>query len=457
MIHFRLALSVVALLIAVPVTAAEALHDIRDFGAKPGGEELCTAAIQKAVDRCAADGGGTVYFPPGVWLSGTIDLKSHVTLRLEAGATLRGSPKGEDYPERLPTLRSYTDNYVRQALIWGENLSDVAIVGRGTIDGNGAPFRWREYRGRPFVIRLVGCTRVRVEDLRLESSPMWMQHYLACEDVRIRGLTVFNHVSYNNDALDIDACRDVQVSDCTFDSDDDALCLKSTLDRPCENVVITNCILRSHCNALKCGTESHGGFRNITVTNCTIRSPHTKAIYGRDRGTGGISLETVDGGTLERVAISNIAIEGVAVPIFLRLGNRGRQVAPEGPKPGVAAFRDVTLSNIVADGASSIGCPITGIPGHRIERVQLSNIQIGFEGGGTRLQATREVPEHEAKYPEGTMFGPLPAYGFYCRHVDGVKFRDVRLHAAAADAREPIVRDDAENLVIEGLDARPGK
>ena len=381
MFSFRRTVLFFALLIACPVTAAESLHDIRDFGAKPGGETLCTTAIQKAVDRCAADGGGTVYFPPGTWLSGTIELKSHVTLRLEAGAVLKGSPKGDDYPEALPKIRSYTDNYVRQALLRGEDLDDVTITGRGTIDGNGDRFFWKDYKGRPYLIRLVGCRDVLVENVRLQNSAMWMQHYLACDRVRIRGLTVFNHVAYNNDGLDIDGCRDVTISDCVIDSDDDALCLKSTLDRACENVVITNCVLRSHCNALKCGTESNGGFKNITVTNCTIESPkHTKNIDGEQRGQAGIVLLIVDGGTLERVTISNITIDGVHVPIFLRLGDRARPFVEGGPKPPPGMLRNVILSNITATNAGAIGCSIMGLPGHRVEDVLLSNIKLDVRG-----------------------------------------------------------------------------
>ena len=139
-------------------------------------------------------------------------------------------------------MRSYTDNYVDRSLIAGENLQNVAIRGRGTIDGNGGKFRWPQYLTRPYAIRLVHCRDVLVEGVTMRNSAMWMQHYLACDRVAMRGVTVYNHATYNNDGLDIDGCHDVCVSDCIFDSDDDAITLKSTLDRACENVTITNCI-----------------------------------------------------------------------------------------------------------------------------------------------------------------------------------------------------------------------
>ena len=430
--------------------------DIRNYGAVAGGKTLCTAAIQKAVDHCAAAGGGTVYFPPGVWLSGTIELRSHVTLRLDAGCRLLGSSNPADYPPRVPKIHSYSNIYVRQSLIRGEDLEHVAICGLGTIDGQGGKFHWPGYTNRPFLIRLVGCRDVLVENVTLCNSPMWMQQYLACQRVTIRGIAVDNHATYNNDGIDLDGCRGAVISDCKIDSDDDGICLKSTGEQPCENVTITNCVVSSHCNAIKMGTESHGGFRNITITNCTIASPTgTKTINGSDRGLGGLALELVDGGTLENVAVSNLAIDGVTTPLFLRLGNRARPIDKDMPKPGMGTFRNVVLSNIVATRAAKVGCSITGVPGGAIENVQLSNIQLSFEGGGTRQQAAAKVPEKESSYPEGAMFGTLPAYGFYCRHVVGLKLRDVRLRTDGPDFRPAVVGQDVRELVVDGLDVHP--
>ncbi len=156
-----------------------------------------------------------------------------------------------------------------------------------------------------------------VEDVHLQNSAMWMQHYLACDHVHIRGIRVSNHVNGNNDGIDIDGCHDVLVSNCIIDSDDDAICLKATSPRSNENVTITNCVLSSVCNALKMGTESTGGCKNLTVSNCAIHKPG-----GARRGIAGIALEIVDGGNLDRVTISNITIDGYLSPIFLRLGNR---------------------------------------------------------------------------------------------------------------------------------------
>lgn len=437
-----------------PASAASKVWDIRDFGAVSDGKTLCTSAIQKAIDQCAAQGGGTVHLPPGVWLSGTIEMRSHVTLNLATGSRLLGSSDLDDYPEWIPKIPSYSNNYARQSLIRGEDLEHIAIRGCGTIDGQGASFFGRQFKDRPFGIRLVHCRDVLVENVSMCNSAMWMQQYLACQRVRIHGITVINHVNYNNDGLDLDGCRDVVVSGCLIDSEDDAICLKSTCDRPCENITIANCVLRSYCSALKTGTESNGGFRNIVVTNCTIASPPpgTNRIYGVKRCQNGIALGLVDGGLLENVVVSNISIDNVETPIFLRLGNRARPIAADMPKPGVGRFRNVVLSNIVACRASTRGCSITGIPGHPIENVQLSNIQIETTGGGTREQASRKVPEMENAFPDSRILGTLPSYGFFCRHVAGLKFHNIRLSTEKPDPRPAIIAEDVKGLVLDGLE-----
>lgn len=434
----------------VPV---EDVYDIRSFGAKSDGETVCTRAIQSAVDRCAKHGGGTVYFPVGTWLSGTVYLDSHVTVWLDAGCILLGSKEKSHYghPRRLGGAGGET--FSSWAILAGKNLEHIAIRGRGTIDGQGAFFKYRN-GPRPKNIYLESCSDVLIEGVRLRSAGCWMQHYRKCNRVTIRDIAVFNHIAYNNDGLNIDSCRDVVITGCTVDSDDDAIVLKSLSTEPCENITISDCIVSSHCNSIKMGTESGGGFKNITVTNCVICSPRcSTAIYGRQRGLAGLALEIVDGGTLDRVVISNITISGVTVPIFMRLGNRARPYEKGQAKPGIGCFQNVVVSNVIATDCSSIGCSITGLPDHSMENVTLSNLSLGFEGGGTNGDASRKIPEKPASYPESTMFGTLPAYGFFCRHVKGLRFDNVRLRTTRADERHALVCEDVEDLVVDNLDA----
>ena len=460
------------------LAAPSGLFDVTGHGAVGDGETLETKAIQAAIDACATNGGGTVWFPAGQYLTGTLFLKDHVRLDLDMGARILGTTDVDQYPPIANNFPSRTDRYCLRALIRAEGVEDIVITGSGTIDGQGAHFKDNRptseeyeplasafdgtgrylpneaYVNRPYLIQFVSCSHVRVEGVRLRNSAMWMQHYLDCDFVTIRGIDVYNHGCRNNDMIDIDCCRNVVIADCFGDTDDDALTLKSTGPRPTENVVISNCVLSSHCNAIKAGTESSGGFKNIAITNCVIRrSAEPEGLSGRPEGLAGIALEIVDGGSLEGLTISNVTIEGTSAPLFLRLGNRARPPAADGPKPPVGTFRSVSISNVVATGAGTTGCAIAGIPGHPIQDVSLSNVRIRFQGGGVAGPPLAQVPEHETKYPECTMFGDLPAYGLFCRHVEGLSLRDITLSHADPDPRPAAICDDVRGLRLDGFRA----
>jgi polygalacturonase len=439
---YRISMALLCLFTTTSVFGAENIYDVRDYGARPDGKTLCTKSIQKVIDECAKQGGGTVYFQPGTFLSGTIYMKSDVTLRLDTGSTLLGSTNLKDYPPTVQAFRSYTDNYTDKSLIYAENLKRIAITGNGTINGQGQPFKG-PYKVRPYMIRIIQCQDVLVKDVIIQNSPMWVQHYLACDDVRIDGITVRSRVNGNNDGIDIDSCHRVIISNCNVSSGDDAIVLKSTSARPCRDVTISNCVLSSHCNGLKMGTESNGGFQNIVMTGCSIY----------DTRLAGIALEIVDGGTMDRVVVSNITMNKVGAPIFLRLGNRARPFKKDMETPGIGVLHNITISNIEATGANPTGCAISGLPGHAIENVTLSNLRLSFEGGGNKQDAVRSIPENPTAYPEYSMFGRLPAYGLYCRHVKDLKLLNVQLQLAAADKRHALVAEDCENLSIDDLDA----
>ena len=220
-------------LMAAPGGAAGSVRSILDYGAKPDGKTLCTAAIQKAIDACADGGGGTVRFPTGTFLSGALRLRSKVALLLDEGAVLLGSRNREDY-YGAPLDAAGREAEGRRAfrnLLHGEGLHDVAIRGTGTIDGNGDAFRDKSKK-RPKCIYLANCRNVAVEGVRMRAAGCWMQHYRLCETLTIRGIDVFNHVAFNNDGLNVDSCRDVAIAGCRVDSDDDGIVLKSLSDQP---------------------------------------------------------------------------------------------------------------------------------------------------------------------------------------------------------------------------------
>jgi hypothetical protein len=441
-----------------PQSGADLYYSVLRFGAVSDGKTKNTSAIQKAIDTASSAGGGTVYFPAGRYLSGTLVLKSNVTLHLDNGAVLLGSTDLKDYPRHIPAYASLSDTYANQSLLYAEKVQNIGIEGAGTINGQGGDPAFKcgppNYGGleRPFLIRFVECTNIRVSGVTLRDSAMWMQHYLACDNVTLERLTVLSNCNYNNDAIDIDGCHDVRIVGCTAETGDDAITLKSTGPRACERVTIANCIVSTPCSGIKMGTESSGGFRDITITGCVVRRP-LRPGFANSEYTQGIGLGMVDGGILERVTMSNITVEGAVAPIFVRLGNRAQQYKPDLPKPGVGKLRDVVISNLIARGARHNGCIITGIPGHLIENLILRDIRIVFEGGGKLPDATRKVAELAEESPSAWKFGRLPVYGLYVRHVNGLTLDNVQLDWEKPDYRPALICDDVRNLNVNNLQA----
>jgi len=448
------------LLLAFPVFTLGnvSYFNITSYGAKGNGVALNTKAIQSAIDACAKSGGGTVYVPAGRYLSGTLYMKSNVTLFLDAGAVLVGSKNLKDYPVTVSKTRSYTDNYTDKSFIYAEDLENISIIGKGIIDGNGASFKldpldnneelrsadgFAYYKYRPFLIRMINCKNILVRDITLMNSAMWVQHYLACEDVNIDGITVNSRVNDNNDGIDIDGCNRVRISNCDISSGDDAIVLKSTLDRICKNVNVTNCTLSSAQNAFKLGTESNGGFDNIVFSNSVIY----------DTRGDGISLLLVDGGILGNVSISNITMNKVGNAIVVRLGDRGRPFIKDMPKMKTGSLSNIIISNIQATEIGSIGSSVTGIPGHLVENISFNNIRITYKGGGKADLTNREIPEMSGDYPGGEMFGVLPAYGFFCRHGKNIRFNNIELNFNEPDARPAIICDDINGLELKSIKA----
>ena len=445
---FRLCLATGSLLTACGAVAAKAFptvpatYNAIEFGAQADGRAKDTQSIQKAIEACSERGGGTVYFPPGTYLTGSLHLRQRVALYLDHGATIKASTEANDFdPYEVLGFKNAADretSFFHYALIWAEDVEQVAILGTGAIDGN------RTKRGGPKPIALKRCRHVTIKDITIRNAPNYAISLLGTDYVNIDGVNIFNGFC---DGIDPDSCRHVRIANCQIETWDDAIVPKASFSlgvrRAVEYLTVTNCILATNCSAFKLGTESGGGFRGITVNNCVMR----------DRATGrppvsGIALESVDGGDIDGVTISNISMFNVRAPIFLRLGNRGRDM----DTPVAGTLRNVIISNIVATGAKQ-ACPIAGLPGHMIQNITLDNIQIAFAGGGTAEQTNVSVPEEEGKYPEATAFGVLPSYGLYCRHVEGLRLRNIHLTLQAPDYRHALVCDDVSRVVLDSWEA----
>ena len=453
--------------VASVLNAKAADFNIRDYGAKSDTTQLSTSALQQAIDDCSKAGGGRVVVPAGQYKIGTVVLKSHVHLYLEQGATLYGSTNLDDYLPMKSDFVSLRTHTTTIQLIYADKVSHVVISGQGTIDGRGRAFKklsWNdEGITRPHLLRFIQSEDITVKDITLRNSGCWMQHYLACDRLNIDGIKVFNRNNYNNDALDIDGCHDVIVRGMMADSDDDGITLKSTSPRLCENVRISDCLVSSHCNAVKLGTETNGGFRNINISGIVVKtsSDQREKFFGQWIGSSAISLEIVDGGVLENVNISDFTVEGTESPIFIRLGNRGRGYLSSGanmesivPIDHVGRIDGVHLDNIQIRHAGSMGCSITGLPDYLVRNVSISNVSIHHQGGVSADEMDKIFEsvkdEKEKDYPEATMWGNLPAKGFFVRHARNVRFSNIEVTTEQPDARPDFVEIDSEGWGDQG-------
>jgi Glycosyl hydrolases family 28 len=428
-----------------PATATDGFN-VRRFGAKADGKQNDAKSIQSAIDACQRAGGGKVHFPAGTFLSGSLHLKSNVALHLDHGAVLLASKEPNDFDpiEKLPykNAADRETSFFHQALIWAEGQERIAVSGSGTIDCN------RTKRGGPKAIAFKECQQVKIRDITISNAPNYAISLLGTDYVDIDGVTILNAFA---DGIDPDCCHHVRIANCHIESWDDAICPKSSFSlgrrRSVENLVVTNCVLATNCNAFKLGTESGGDFKNISLSNCAFFTRPN-----RRPAISGISLLSVDGAHIDGLTISNIAMNGPRCPIFLRLGNRGRDL--EQPVPG--SVKNVVISNIVAMDAQE-PCIIAGLPGHPVEAVTLDNLRLVYRAHENTDKARVEVPEVPAKYPSADMFGPLPSYALYCRHVKDMQVSRLALAGSGPQSRPAVVCDDVEDFFLDALDAGPGR
>lgn len=453
---YMLGLFVTALLLQVPARA----RDVRvtDFGALADAKTLNTQAIQKAIDACHNTGGGKVYFTPGNFLTGTIVLKDGVTLFLEKGAALLGSTRIEDYSNRDP-FKDGLGVDVGWALIIGVDAHHIGIEGEGIINGQGAALKQaqllsdhrpesKRWGRRPFLLRLVRCTDIKVRGIGLLYAAAWTSHYFQCRRLRIENIHIESHGVAHNDGIDIDGCQQVRIRHCSIYSGDDALCFKTTSSKmACKDIRVSDMDLRSNQGAVKMGTESMADFRQIRIKNC----------YIHDTKNGGIKLLSVDGANIRNVKITGIRMQEVQTPVLIRLGSRLSVFRKDSDKQqAIGSIDKVRLKNLVAVSSdhTQLQPPsailITGIPSHRIKQLHLRNIFITLPGGGTQADASVRVPEAEDKYPEVKTFGPtIPAYGLWVRHAEDIVLKNIGFKLKSDDLRPAFSGEDVKNILLK--------
>lgn len=447
-----------------------AIKNILDYGARGDGRTLSTRAIQRAIEEAFQAGGGVVHVPAGRFRTGRLDLKSRVTLYLDAGATLLGSTSMDDYRGE-----SGSGDEGARHLIYAKNAEEVSLSGPGRIDGQGASFwepsgrpplppdqAWADVAshalkpkgsGRPSpMILFTDCRGVKVETVRLENSPGWTLHLLNCDDARITGIRIANPVNGpNTDGIDVTCCQDVTISGCTIATGDDAICLKSqsppgTEPRLVKNITVTGCTLTTCCNGFKIGTDSQGGFEKIVFSDSVIQNGDVPLA---ERVISGVALEVIDGGWIEDVQVSGIQMQRARTPIFIRLGNRKR--VHDYPQHGL---RRVAIANIQAT-ETVLASSITGIPGDLVDDITLSNL--GIQNALAASRWVTEAPEKESAYPEARMFGMLPVSGLYVRHARNLRFDGLEISAGKGEQRPTLMFDAVDDVHLTGFKSTPVK
>lgn len=458
-------------------------YSIVKYGAVGDGKILNTKAIQKAIDIASANNGGKVIVPEGKFLTGALEMKSKVELHISENATLLGSTNPSHYAslemEGRPESPKKDDNS-QLALLVAYKADNISISGPGVIDGQGRALALHidslhhfgiaidpnysyglnrpNEKMRPKLVRFSTCNNVNFSNTTFRNSACWGLSFELCSNLVIDSITIFNRAYWNNDGIDITDSKNVRVTNCNVNSADDGICLKSYYPNYFnDSVHIANCTIRSGASAIKFGTASYGGFKNVNIENIEI--------YDTFRSS--IAIESVDGGIIENIQVSNITAENTGNAIFIRLGHR------DGEKPGV--IKNVHIANMKVEVPfgrpdmnydiramssghhNTIPSSITGIPGHSVQDVLLENIEITYPGRASKGQAyfslsrLDQFPEKIRNYPEFSMFGELPAWGIYIRHTTGIKMKNVFLNLEDRDFRPALIFDDVKGIDLQKI------
>ena len=427
------------------------MYNVRDYGIIGDGSVNNTKKIEALIEKIDAQGGGTIYFPAGKYLTGSVILKSNMTIYLDNGAYILASENECDY-KRLEdqNLQDYGRSG-RTAIITAFNAENVAIKGDGTIDGRGKIW-WEEKRkdtGRPRTIQFILCKNVKIEGITIINSPMWTVNPTCCENVNIHGISIKNPSdSPNTDGINPESCKNVHISDCDIDVGDDCLTIKSGEENepllartPCENITVTNCTMNNGHGGIVIGSEMSGGVKNVVISNCVFN--------GTDRGIR-IKTRRKRGGSVENVIICNIMMENVHVPIAVNCyyicgvvtDDFDALFSPEKlpVSDDLPVIKDINISNIVARRASLSAIYMLGIPEKPISGLILSNIDIRMENDGSFV----DEPIMSANSVK------VCGQGIHLENAENITMSTIAVKPVNGEVIELI---NCENVTIDGKEA----
>ncbi len=432
-------------------SAAETVFNVVDFGARGDGKTNDRAAIQKAIDACAVNG-GTVVLKKGVFLSGQLRLVNNLTLFIDTSATLLGiqSDREADYPRQMIETRfpNRMKDDCQRRLIFGNNVKHVTVTGGGAIHGQGDFSPWMHVKelgtekDRPSLLAFVGSKNIVISNLKLLKPACWTQVYIESDSIVLRGLYIHSgNLTPNRDGVDIVDCHHVLIEDCRLFSEDDGICFKSGSDYGCVDAVVRNCFIDklkvNAGNCFKLGTDGLGCFRDFEVSGLHLQNAAQNSAF---------TIESMDGAVIDNCTFSNCTIDSCGQAIFVLLADRRRTVP--GRKARIGTVSNITFRNIRGRNFTRhYPSIVTGIKNHTIRNLAFVNLDFVLKGG---ISAdSQAVMEYDGKYPEGSRFGNTNAYGFFIRHTDNVMFENCKIGSAQADARPWLVADNVGKCTVK--------
>lgn len=444
--------------------------DVTAYGAVGDGSTINTKAIQAAIDDCNQKGGGTVLLANGVFVCGTIFLKSNVTLEIDAGAVLMASPDISDYRADTHHNRYRNEPDMDRCFIYAEDQENIGLCGKGIIMGNAECFPNEGSIYRPMMIRFLRCIGIRIMDLRLYDSAAWTTAFLDSSYIWVARVTICNDKRYNGDGLDFDGCAHVFVNGCSITGTDDNLCLQSSSHAyPVEDIHISDCEFTSICAAIRIGLKSIGDIRNVAISNCTMKNVWRE----------GIKIECSEGGNISDITVNNVTMHNVRRPIYVLLNNR---FLPEGlgssvelqEMPEIGTMENLLFSNIIARDDEEMKAvnyrfsnEVMGEPrfngirfdaeeNHPIKNVTLSNVIYESIGGVKMSDIPKDYPsvldqkEHAGEDCSENYY-PVWSRAAYMdlRNVQGLCLSDVRFSSLHEDERKPYIIEQCSVLKEE--------
>ncbi len=453
------------------------IADVTRFGAVADGVTDNTAAFARAVEACAAAGGGVVQVPAGQYVSGTIRLQSHVYLELLPGSEILGSRRWADYSGTVRGCAWKKDAAWRinpkiapdsslvnpcRSLVVAEDCHHVGVYGTGTLNGRrGAAYPDDPEAGNPFLVVFSHCQHVLLADVTMTAPGSFTNYLLACRYVVIRGLHIDSTGTRCGDGIDFDGGQDVTISNCVIDAGDDGIGLKTlTPEEPCERFTITGCTIRSHFwGCVRIGPETAGDYRHITVSDCVFYDSND-----------GLKLQLCEERVFEDFTFSNITMQQVTRPFFITLTHYPFSIHSTSVRPPLGVMRRLHFAHISAHMTDRrhlpgvgpylpyCGCVLYSLPGGRLEDVTFTDVHLHAAGGGEPAWADRadhaEMLDFVQQYPESCLvIGPPPAAAFYMRHAARVTLRDVTVTCQAPDPRPALAAEDVADLYLDHVTA----